>query len=93
MGMRRFARLTNAFSKKVENLSAAVALHFICYNCARPQTALKNPTQVPCDGGWRHGSRLKDRGDRCLTRSLTGQSCLRSSLSASSIGRGRPRSG
>ncbi|MBA3235916.1 MAG: DDE-type integrase/transposase/recombinase [Chloroflexi bacterium] len=29
MGMRRFTRLTNGFSKKAENLSAAVALHFM----------------------------------------------------------------
>ena len=28
MSMRRFTRLTNAFSKKIENLKAAVALHF-----------------------------------------------------------------
>jgi len=32
MSMRRFTRLTNAFSKKVENLSHAVALHFMYYN-------------------------------------------------------------
>ena len=32
MGMRRFKRLTNAFSKKVENLSHALSLHFIYYN-------------------------------------------------------------
>ena len=32
MSMRRFTRLTNAFSKKVENLAAAVALHFMYYN-------------------------------------------------------------
>jgi hypothetical protein len=31
MSMRRFTRLTNAFSKKVENLHAAVALHFAHY--------------------------------------------------------------
>ena len=30
--MRRFTRLTNAFSKKVENLTAAVSLHFAHYN-------------------------------------------------------------
>jgi len=35
MGMRRMTRLTNAFSKKIENLSAAVALHFMYYNFAR----------------------------------------------------------
>jgi len=32
MSMRRFTRLTNAFSKKVENLEAAVALHFMYYS-------------------------------------------------------------
>ncbi len=40
MGMRRFTRLTNGFSKKVENLSAAVALHFMYYNFARPHKTL-----------------------------------------------------
>ena len=33
--MRRFTRLTNAFSKKVENLEHAVSLHFMHYNFAR----------------------------------------------------------
>ncbi len=40
MGMRRFTRLTNAFSKKVDNLMAAVSLHFIHYNFARPHMTL-----------------------------------------------------
>ena len=40
MGMRRFTRLTNAFSKKVRNLSCAVALHFMHYNFVRPHTTL-----------------------------------------------------
>ncbi|MGB5991164.1 MAG: IS1 family transposase, partial [Desulfobacterales bacterium] len=31
MSMRRFTRLTNAFSKKADNLKAAVALHFAHY--------------------------------------------------------------
>lgn len=35
MSMRRFTRLTNAFSKKVENLRAAVSLHFAHYNMVR----------------------------------------------------------
>jgi len=35
MGMRRFTRLTNGFSKKVENHAAAVALHFMHYNFCR----------------------------------------------------------
>lgn len=40
MSMRRFTRLTNAFSKKVENLEYAVALHFMYYNFARPHKTL-----------------------------------------------------
>jgi hypothetical protein len=41
MGMRRFTRLTNAFSKKVENLEAAVALHYMYYNFARVHQTLR----------------------------------------------------
>jgi len=41
MSMRRFTRLTNAFSKKVENLKAAVALHFAHYNFVRVHRTLK----------------------------------------------------
>ena len=40
MSMRRFTRLTNAFSKKLENLEHAVALHFMYYNFARPHKTL-----------------------------------------------------
>lgn len=40
MGMRRFTRLTNAFSKKVEFHLYAVALHFTYYNYCRPHTTL-----------------------------------------------------
>jgi IS1 family transposase len=43
MGMRRFTRLTNGFSKKLENHSAAVALHFLHYNFARPHKTLADP--------------------------------------------------
>lgn len=32
--MRRFTRLTNAFSKKIENHRHSVALHFMHSNCA-----------------------------------------------------------
>ena len=35
MHMRRFTRLTNAFSKKVENHAYAVALHMMYYNFDR----------------------------------------------------------
>lgn len=41
MQMRRFTRLTNAFSKKLENLNAAVALHFAHYNFVRVHRTLK----------------------------------------------------
>jgi hypothetical protein len=41
MSMRRFARLTNAFSKKVQNLEAAVALHFMYYNFGRIHQTLR----------------------------------------------------
>jgi IS1 family transposase len=40
MSMRRFTRLTNAFSKKLENLTAAVSLHFMFYNFGRPHQTL-----------------------------------------------------
>jgi len=41
MSMRRFTRLTNAFSKKVENLAHAVSLHFMYYNFARIHKTLR----------------------------------------------------
>ena len=47
MGMRRFTRLTNAFSKKVENHAAAVSLHFMHYNFARPHQTLTKEAGRP----------------------------------------------
>ena len=41
MSMRRFTRLTNGFSKKIENLEHAVALHFMHYNFGRIHKALR----------------------------------------------------
>lgn len=47
MSMRRFTRLTNAFSKKVENLAAAVSLHFMYYNfCRKHQTHGMTPAMA-----------------------------------------------
>jgi IS1 family transposase len=43
MSTRRFTRLTNAFSKKVENHAAAVALYTMHYNFARTHKSLSNP--------------------------------------------------
>jgi IS1 family transposase len=41
MSMRRFTRLTNGFSKKVENHAHSVALHFMYYNFARIHQTLR----------------------------------------------------
>jgi IS1 family transposase len=41
MSMRRFTRLTNAFSKKIENHAHAVALHFMYYNFGRVHKSLR----------------------------------------------------
>jgi IS1 family transposase len=41
MSMRRFARLTNAFSKKVENHVAALSLYFMYYNFCRVHQTLR----------------------------------------------------
>jgi hypothetical protein len=41
MGIRRFTRLTNAHSKKLENHGAAVALHFAHYNLVRIHSTVR----------------------------------------------------
>jgi len=51
MGMRRYTRLTNGFSKKVENLASAVTIQFMFYNFARPHSSLgKNTTPAMAAG-------------------------------------------
>ena len=42
-GVRRFTRLTSEVGKKAENLAAAVSLHLMYYNFARPQACLSDP--------------------------------------------------
>jgi IS1 family transposase len=43
MSMRRFTRLTNGFSKKIENHMLAIALYFMHYNFVRSHKTLSNP--------------------------------------------------
>jgi len=50
MGMRRFTRLTNGFSKKVENMACAVSLHFLHYNFVRVHQSLKGRTPAMAAG-------------------------------------------
>jgi IS1 family transposase len=49
MGMRRFTRLTNAFSKKVENHEHAVALYFMYYNFCRIHQSLRVTPAMEAD--------------------------------------------
>jgi hypothetical protein len=41
MHCRRLSRLTNAFSKKLENFKAAVALHYAYYNFVKSHTTIR----------------------------------------------------
>jgi hypothetical protein len=55
MSMRRFTRLTNAFSKQVENLAHAVSLHFMYYNFTRIHKTLRVTPAMEAgvtDHGW-----------------------------------------
>ena len=55
MSMRRFTRLTNAFSKKLDSHMASIALHFLHYNFARPHKTLATP-YPPGPPPWPPGS-------------------------------------
>ncbi|MGP8215067.1 MAG: IS1 family transposase [Bacteroidia bacterium] len=50
MHMRRFTRLTNAFSKKVENHCYAIALHFVYYNFCKAHKSLNKATPAMAAG-------------------------------------------
>jgi hypothetical protein len=60
MQMRPFTRLTNAFSKKVANQEAAVALHFMHTTSSESTRRFGSRP----DGGRRHRSAVVDRGYR-----------------------------
>jgi hypothetical protein len=63
MSMRRFTRLTNAFSNKVENLHAAVAFHFAHYNFVRLHRSL-NVTPAMQAGVSKHLRELAELVER-----------------------------
>ena len=44
MGMRRYTRLTNAFSKKLENHIHMLSIYFVYYNFVRPHISLEGKT-------------------------------------------------
>jgi hypothetical protein len=48
MQIRRLTRLTNAFSKKWENLWAALCLHFVYYNLCRVHKTLRVTPAMEC---------------------------------------------
>ena len=59
MSIRRFTRLTNAFSKKLENHAAAVSLHFMHYNFCRVHQTLGTTPAVAAgvaDHVWKIGA-------------------------------------
>lgn len=60
MGMRRFIRLTNGFSKKIENMTHAVSLHFAYYNLVKPHLSLKGDTPAMAAGVERYPLSLYD---------------------------------
>ena len=51
MGMRRFTRLTNGFSKKIQNREHAIAIHYMHYNFGRIHKTLPvTPAMAACIG-------------------------------------------
>jgi hypothetical protein len=74
MAMRRFTRLTNAFSKKWENHVDMVALYTVWYNFVKqhkslgdvtPATAAKVPDRLLVDRGYRDAGRECRGSGRC----------------------------
>ena len=84
--MRRFTRLTNAFSKKLENHAAAVALHFMHYNFARPHKSLADPyPRTPAMAAGVDDHRWTLHGDRGAHQ-MTADFRLRSSFAKTKAG-------
>jgi IS1 family transposase len=70
MGMRRFTRLTNAFSKRAENHEFAIALHYFHYNFIRKHQTIKTTPAVAAgltDKAWTMLDfvQLMEREERC----------------------------
>lgn len=59
MCMRRFTRLTNGFSKKIDNHFYALAIHYMHYNFCRIHKSARNPRYR----SWDHYSCVDDRGN------------------------------
>lgn len=71
MSMRRFTRLTNGFSKKVDNLRHAVALYAVHYNFCRIHQTLR---VIARDGSWPFDAPL-ERGRCCSAASRSRTKC------------------
>jgi IS1 family transposase len=94
MGMRRFTRLTNAFSKKVENLAHAVSLHYCFYNFGRPHTTLSKPyptTPAMAAGVVDHVWTLKEIAELLEGHESDGQPIEPKPTRPTSGGRARPQ--
>jgi hypothetical protein len=87
MGMHRFTRLTNAFSKKLENLEEAVALHFAHYNLVRLHKTLRVTPAMAAGGSNRLWSmeELVDRTSNSVMAVAIGPQLSRNFLKSKQI--------
>jgi IS1 family transposase len=60
MRVRRLMRLTDAYSRKLENLKAALQLHYAVYNYVKRHSSLKGATPATAAGLSDHGWRIED---------------------------------